>query len=60
MKTLMVWTIAGLIALASTAAVAATIEVSSNADAAADDGLCTLREAINSANTRYGFGFDER
>ena len=51
MKTLMVWTIAGLIVLASTAAVAATIEVSSNADAAADDGLCTLREAINSANT---------
>ena len=47
----MVWTIAGLIVLASTAAVAATIEVSSNADAAADDGLCTLREAINSANT---------
>jgi CSLREA domain-containing protein len=40
----------GLLATAP-AAGAATITVNSTGDAAADDGVCTLREAITSANT---------
>ncbi|MGA9421940.1 MAG: CSLREA domain-containing protein, partial [Rhodanobacteraceae bacterium] len=35
---------------------AATITVNSNADTAADDGVCTLREAIVSADTNTGSG----
>jgi CSLREA domain-containing protein len=39
----------GLVAISATAS-AATITVNSTSDAVANDGFCTLREAINSAN----------
>ena len=45
----------GLAALANTAA-AATILVNSSLDTAANDGLCTLREAIISANNNAASG----
>ena len=43
-------------ALATTAAVAATITVNSTSDAAADDGACTLREAIVAASSNLASG----
>lgn len=43
-------------ALGTSAALAATITVNSTADAAADDGQCTLREAIASASTNLASG----
>lgn len=42
--------LAGLLLAMTSAARAATITVSSTADTAADDGACTLREAITAAN----------
>jgi CSLREA domain-containing protein len=41
---------------AAAAGLAATITVSSAADVAANDGLCTLREAITAANTNTASG----
>ena len=43
-------------AFATTAAAAATITVNSTADAALDDGQCTLREAITSTSTNLASG----
>ena len=43
-------------ALAATAASAATLTVNSTGDAAADDGECTLREAITAASTNVPSG----
>ena len=43
-------------ALAATAATANTITVNSTGDAAADDGACTLREAITAASTNVPSG----
>lgn len=42
--------------LAAPALWAATITVNSNADVAANDGVCTLREAITAANTNTASG----
>ncbi len=42
--------------LATASAGAATITVNTNADVTADDGACTLREAITSANTDTSSG----
>ena len=44
------------ISLTASAASAATITVNSTADVAADDGVCTLREAITAANTNAASG----
>lgn len=41
---------------ASPGRAAATIVVNSNADTAADDGVCTLREAIESSNSNAASG----
>jgi len=43
-------------ALAATTATAATITVNTTSDAAADDGVCTLREAITAASTNLPSG----
>ena len=45
-----------LIALVSAGAVAATITVNSTSDVAANDGKCTLREAITATNTNTASG----
>ncbi|MEO8133896.1 MAG: CSLREA domain-containing protein, partial [Betaproteobacteria bacterium] len=45
------WIVFTLLALTTSATLAATIVVNSAADVAANDGQCTLREAITSANT---------
>ncbi|MGA9421649.1 MAG: CSLREA domain-containing protein, partial [Rhodanobacteraceae bacterium] len=44
------------LSFATPAVNAATIMVNSNADTIADDGVCTLREAIASADTNIGSG----
>ena len=49
-------TIAVIALLATSDAVAANITVNNNSDAVADDGLCTLREAIIAANTNLASG----
>ena len=48
--------LAGLAGLAASCAFAATITVNSTADTAANDGVCTLREAITAANTDTASG----
>lgn len=48
----------GLIFMASPAGAAATIVVNSNADTAADDGVCTLREAIVASNSNTASGIN--
>ncbi|MGA9342027.1 MAG: CSLREA domain-containing protein [Rhodanobacteraceae bacterium] len=54
---LFVLSVLGLpLSFAASAANAATIMVNSNADTTADDGVCTLREAIVSANTNLASG----
>jgi CSLREA domain-containing protein len=45
-----------LLCLAANTAGGTTITVNSNADTVANDGQCTLREAINSANTNAASG----
>jgi CSLREA domain-containing protein len=49
-------TTAALLWIAGLTAQAATITVNSTADVAADDGQCTLREAIVAANTNTASG----
>ena len=46
----------GLLFFSSRGVLASTITVDSTADTAADDGLCTLREAITAANTNTASG----
>ncbi len=48
--------LAALLAFAPATALATTILVNSNSDAVANDGLCTLREAIVAANTNAASG----
>ncbi len=49
-------TAAALFALGPTAASAATITVTTTADTVANDGQCSLREALNAAATDTGSG----
>ena len=45
-----------LLGTAAAVADAATLSVNSLADTTADDGVCTLREAITAANTNTASG----
>jgi len=50
------WVAFAVLAVAPSAAFGATITVNSTADVAANDGQCTLREAITAANTNTASG----